>query len=240
MMLFERAVKATVALKAMQETTASNELLDRGERVAEDLERTGRILSDAFLLANQFGARPTLDLAALKKAMTQLEKGLTKGLEALQHVSTTNGVGRANDMARSVELWALSAWKQMFSTLLPTLKRGQSAQGDFVDLERVRIERKVIENAIATNPLTDAKSIFTQIEVDDIEAAAARIRERVEEFDRSIDRLERKHEAMSEAVRLIISNAQSPTGVPLTEFTPEIIQQLETAGVIGRFTVRIL
>ena len=74
MMLAERAVKATVALKAIQETTASNELLDRGERVAEDLERTAQNLTEAILLANQFGVRPTLDLAPLKRAMTQLEK----------------------------------------------------------------------------------------------------------------------------------------------------------------------
>ena len=239
MMLAERAVKATVALKAIQETTASNELLDRGERVAEDLEHTAQNLTEAILFANQFGVRPTLDFAPLKKAMTQLEKGLIKGLEELQHASTTNGVGRAKDLALSVELWALSAWKQMFSNLLPTLKRGQSTQGDFMDLEKIRVERKVIENAIATNPLTHAKSIFDQLGVNDIEAAVARIRERAEEFDRSIDRLEKKHEAMSETVRSIIARAQSPVGIPLTEFTPEIIQQLETAGVIGRFAVRI-
>lgn len=242
MTLYQRSVQALASLAAEEEQSSASDLLDRGVIVAAQLDEAQNKLVQAFELAAQLAVDPPrADVKAMSKAVAGLEQGLSKwSVKAFQHKSTSTAVEESKNLIRGIERWGGSAWRLALSDLSPILTRATAPelQGNATAVLRVQLAGKRLTSAVAMNPLTDMDRLVEQFGSRDLAEIVEKIREQVATLEQALADLDAQHDAMPETVRTALAAAQTPGGLPLATVTQELLEELRSAGVIDRLTVR--
>jgi hypothetical protein len=242
MNLHDRSLSLRVKLDEAAAGSVDHELLERGRRVISLLDESTATLQRTGELREAFELGPVpVDAKAVGQAARQLRTGLSKyQAGALQHQATTKFEAAVKLEARRCLDWSKAKWKGRFERWQAVIDRG--AAGGFFgdDAGRRRVLSLVLKlNALAVlHPITDRDDIDARLDGVGMAGWTAAVDGLGASLTAEIAALEQQQVAFDPEVRTVLELAAAEDGMPLADLTPELVDRLRTAGVIGDLVVR--
>lgn len=241
MNLYDRSLALGVTLAEATAGSVDHDLLERGRRVVSLLDAATRTLQQTRELqqAFEFGPAP-VDEKALSQAARQLRTGLTKHkAAALQHQPTTKFEDVVRLQVKKANDWARARWKDQFEQWQAVIVRAEADSffGDDRTRRQVRLQAARLKVLATQHPVADRDAIDAQLGGVGMAGWTDAVTEIGTSLTDTLAALDQHQEAFDPEVRKLLARAAGE-GVPLVEMTPELLERLRTAGVIGDLAVR--
>lgn len=243
MSLYDRCVDLQLKLDAAQSADAGVEVLARGARLVEGLDRAAEYLEGAahFRSAAMVTDAPGLDAKAATRAVAAFRGGLSQhGAAAFQHQPATTLVDVAKAQRDRTARWVSARWKDVFSAAYEMLERVQSEHfvGTSTHLVTARARAAKLRAARGSDPIANAEELRTMLGGNGIAEWVESIETIRAELERALQALDDEREALTPEVRDALDRAASEGGLPLSVVTPEMLSALRAAGVDDHLVVR--
>jgi hypothetical protein len=240
MNLYDRSLSLRVRLSDANTDSIDHALLDRGHQVVALLDESSRVVRSVaeFRGAFELGP-PPLDEKVLGQAARQFRTGLTKHqAAALQHQTTTKLEEAVRTQSRIATAWAKSSWKSRFERWEPGLARANAGGlfGDGARQRRIALYAAKLTALASSDPIAHRTQIADRLDTD-IDRWRDAIDSLGAQLEAEIAALDQQRKEFDPAVQSILERAAAD-GVPLDEFTPELLALLKFAGVLGDLAVR--
>lgn len=243
MSLYDRSVDLQLKLEAAQSADTSLELLVRGARLVESLDRASEYLvgAAAFRLAVNVTDRPGLDLKAVSKAVGAFRAGLSRhGSAAFQHEPAATLIDVAKAQRERTARWVTARWKDRFERYRPLLDRIQTEHliGSATQIVVAQARASKLRAAMGMDPVANAAELQNTLGGADVEAWLRAITTLANEMRSALQALDAERAALTPEVREALRRATAVGGLPLSEVTYELLTALRGAGVDESLVVR--
>ena len=242
MSLYDRAVDLQLKLEAAQSADTSVELLAKGARLVESLERASAYFAgaEAFRVKAGIVEYPNLDLKAVSQAVGAFRAGLSRhGSAAFQHQPATNLTEVATAQRDRAARWVTTRWKNLFAPYDSLLERAQSERlvGSTSHVVTAQARAAKLQAAKSVDPVGNADDLRSTLGGEDVEAWVHSIGELATGLLDALSELDAEHAAFTPEVREALRRA-SEEGLPLSELNDELFAALRNAGVDRNLMVR--
>jgi hypothetical protein len=242
MSLYDRAVDLQLKLEAAQSADTSVELLTRGARLVESLDRASEYFAGAasFRAKAQVHNRPTLDLKAVSQAVGGFRAGLSRhGSAAFQHQPAATLTEVAKAQRERVARWVTARWSDLFAECDPLLERvdNEHPVGNTTRIVVARSRAATLRAARSMDPVANGTKLQTTLGGADMEAWLHAITTLTTELRQALDALDAERAAFTPEVREALRRA-ADDGLPLSELSDELLAALRSAGVDEHLVVR--
>ena len=243
MNIYERAGSLRLRVETSQRDDRHQELQQQATQLLSDLCDCTAFLKRVIMLREALALeeRPKLDDERLRKAVGGLRSALTRydaaAVQQQTAVTLRNVVQRIED---SLAKWALSVWQATFEELCSIADQDslRTMSGPASKVARARRIASQLSSALGRNPISDLKDIQRVLEVEDLDACVARMRELGGELQTLLDDLHRTRAGLPPEVQKVLELAASDGGFPLEDMTEDLLQALRETHVLGEFVVR--
>jgi hypothetical protein len=242
MRLYDRAVDLQLKLEAAQSADASVELLAKGARLVDSIERASAYFGGAaeFRAKAQIAERPNLDLKAITQAVAAFRAGLSRhGSAAFQHQPTANLIEIANAQRERATRWVAARWKEFFTPYDALLERVQNERlASSTSHAIVAQHRAATLRAVKSdNPVDNGDDLRTRLGGGDVEDWLTKIGALASQLHEALSELDAEQAALTSEVRDALQRA-AEDGLPLSDLSDELLAALRTAGVDRHLMVR--
>lgn len=243
MSLYDRSVDLQLKLEAAQSADTSLELLARGARLVESLERASEYLAGAvaFRSAVKIADRPGLDLKAVSKAVGAFRAGLSRhGSAAFQHEPAATLIEVAKAQRERTSRWVTARWKDGFEKYQPLLDRIQTEHlvGSATHIVVAQARASKLRAAMGMDPVANAAELQSTLGGADVGAWLRAITTLADEMRSALQALDAERAALTPEVREALRRASAVGGLPLSDVTQELLAALRSAGVDESLVVR--
>jgi hypothetical protein len=243
MSLQRRANEVLAAATSEDQASSSNDLLERGQQIARNINEAAALIVRAANLREELGFdRPTIDPKSLKQALSRLETDLAKSaVKAVDFKSAGNAQAEAQKLTRQLEQWALRAWQYDVARAIAVIDAADSPElhGRRTTLSKIQTARQRLQYATRLNPLTQRDELESSLDASGVVEARDLVLRRAEALEALLVELKSEDKELSETVRAALKAAGSDEGLPLSAVTRELLNELVEAGVIDGLTVRL-
>jgi hypothetical protein len=243
MTLYERAVDLQVKLEAARSADSSEELLAKGARMAEGLDRAAEYLEGVAVFRTMAGISdgPTIDQKGMTQGLTAFRAGLSRhGPAALQHQPAATLLDLAKSQRDRAAKWVGARWREYFVGYQALLERVETehlvGSGSQRLIAQARASR--LRAARGLDPVADKDQIEKLLGGTEVVAWLDAIERLGSELCQAIEALDDERAAYTSGVREALHRAASEEGLPLSEVTPETLTELRAAGVDEHLVVR--
>lgn len=242
MSLYDRAVNLQLKLEAAQTADTNLDLLTRGARLVESLDRASDYFAGAatFRSKAQIEDRPNLDLKGLSQAVGAFRAGLSRhSSAAFQHQPATSLAEVAKAQRERAARWVIARWKDLFAAYDPLLLRVETEHlvGNATHIVVAQARASKLRAARAMDPVANAGDLRTALGGADVEAWLHAITTLANELRGALDALDAERAALTPDVREALRRAGAE-GLPLSELSDQLLAALRNAGVDGHLVVR--
>lgn len=243
MSLYERCVDLQIKLEAAQSADAGVEVLARGARLVEGLDRAAEYLEGAaqFRSAANVADTPTLDAKAVAQAVAAFRGGLSRhGSAAFQHQPATTLVDVSKAQRDRAVRWVNARWKDVFAADDPLLERVQNEHlvGSSTQVVVAQARAATLRVARGRDPVADGAELRTLLGGNGITEWVEALRGVRADLQRALEALDDEGQALIPEVRDALQRAGTEAGLPLSEITTEMLSALRAAGVADHLVVR--
>ncbi len=243
MSLYDRCVDLQLKLEVAQSADAGVEVLARGGRLVEELDRAAEYLEGAaqFRSTANLSDTPSLDVKAVTQAVAGFRGGLSRrGSAAFQHQPATTLVDVAKAQRDRTVRWVNTRWKDVFVADEALLERVQNEHfvGSGPQLVVAKARAAKLRAVRGRDPVADFDDLCTMLGGDGITEWFESIANVRAELQSAVVALDDEREALTPEVREALQRAGTDDGLPLSEVTPELLSTLHAAGVDDHLVVR--
>jgi hypothetical protein len=243
MSLYDRCVDLQLRLEAAQSADTSLELLTRGDRLVEGLDRASEYFDGVAAFRSKLGisSSPALDSRAMTQAVAAFRAGLSRhSSSAFQHQPATSLVELANVQRDRTARWVGAQWKGLFAAYEPLLERVETGRlvGSRSHCMVAQARAAKLRAARGMDPVRDAAELPSMLSGVDITAWIASIESVGDELRQALEALDDERQALTPAVRGALESAASDGGLPLSELNADLLAALRAAGVVEHLVVR--
>ena len=243
MSLYDRCVDLQLRLEAAQSADASLELLIRGDRLVEGLDRASEYFDGVAAFRSKLGisSSPALDSKAVTQAVGAFRAGLSRhSSAAFQHQPATSLVELAKVQRDRTARWVGAQWKGLFAAYDPLVERVQTGRlvGSRNHCMVAQARAAKLRAARGMDPVGDAAELQSVLGGVDITAWSASIESIGGELRQALEALDDERQALTPAVRGAPESAASDGGLPLSELNADLLAALRAAGVDEHLVVR--
>jgi hypothetical protein len=242
MSLYDRAVDLQVKLEAAQAADASIELLTKGARLVDSLERASTYFAHAtaFRVKAHLNERPSVDLKTVTQAVGGFRAGLSRhGSAAFQHQPATTLAEVAKAQRERTARWVAAQWHELFAPYDPLLERVRTERlvGNATHVVVAQARASKLRAAKSLDPVANATELRTGLGGDDVEAWLIGIGKLAADLGDALSALDAEQAAFTPEVREALRRA-ADEGFPLSDLSDELLTALRNAGVDGHLLVR--
>ena len=243
MSIFDRATDIQVQLKAALEADSSDELLSRGRTVRTELDAAAAYLEAVQSFRSALGVQdaPNIDVKELRQAMGRFRSALSRsGPAAVQQQTAATLLKEVKNETTRLERWVKSIWKSRFDDLQSLLDRVESGDlGGTHDHNRRAFDcASQLRRARSADPVHATKELEQILNSTGFDACLEKIDVLGIELGRAIEAIEQEHATLTPEVQTVLEKAGSGQGLPLAEITSDVLEALESAGVLEGLVVR--
>ena len=245
MTFFETANELQLRLDAASTADKEDVLLSRGRTVRDAIVAAKEHFEAAQSYRVTTGPTdaPPLNTKAIRQAIGHFRGALSKSSpNAFQQrpAATLEEVLAAQ--TRRVDHWIKSTWGENFAGARALLERVDSGDLHGPVLARTKAQNRAakIEAVLNLNPVKDRAMLEAHLNAVGLDACIEQVNRLIEELQAAIAAIDRDQAAMTPEVRAAIQRSTSPGGLPLREVTPELMDALQSAGVLDDLVVRRL
>jgi hypothetical protein len=243
MSLYDSAVNLQLKLEAAQSADTSLELLARGARLVETLDRASEYFASAAAFRSALGIadRPSIDVKAISQAVGAFRAGLSRhGSAALQHQPATTLSDVARAQRERAARWVTARWKDLFAEYEPTLERISTEHLVGTANHRVVAQARAskLRAARGLDPIANATELQTALGGPDVHAWMREITAVASEMRLALDALDAERASLTQEVRTALQRAATEGGLPLSDVSDELLAALRVAGVDEHLVVR--
>jgi hypothetical protein len=243
MSLYDRCVDLQLKLEAAHAADASLELLARGARLVEALDRASEYLDGAAAFRSKASSSdlPTLDLKTATHAVGAFRAGLSRhSYAAFQHQPASTLAEVAKSQRDRATRWVSASWKALFARYEPLLDRVQAGQLVGSPTHRVVAQSRAatLRAARGLDPVIDGGELRRVLGGEDVAAWAASIESVGTDLSCALEALDDERAALTPEVREALEAAASEGGLPLPELTADLLAALCAAEVGDHLVVR--
>ena len=244
MNIFDRATDLHVLLSAAIEADTSDTLLSRGRLVRRELEEAAAYFeaSDSFRSTLESQEMANIDVKGLRQAMGRFRGALRSRPAALQQQTADTLLTVVKKETTRLDRWVRSVWKSRFEDFRSLLEKVESR-----DLTGSNSHWKVafscasrLRRAQNTHPIHEAEELERLLDSRGLVAWLEQIDALGDELRIAIEAIEQEHATLTPEVQKILERAGSGEGFPLAEITSDVLEALESAGVLDGLVVRRL
>jgi hypothetical protein len=241
--LYDRSVDLQLKLEAAQSGDTGLELLARGARLVESLDRASEYLVGAatFRSTANITDRPGLDLKAVSQAVGAFRAGLSRhGSAAFQHQPATTLSAVAKAQRERTVRWVTARWRDRFEEYQPLLDRIQTEHlvGSATHIVVAQARASKLRAARGMDPVANAAELQTTLGCADVDVWLHAVRTLADEMRAALEALGAERAALTAEVRDALQRAAAEDGLPLSEVTDELLVALRSAGVDDSLVVR--
>lgn len=243
MSLYERSVDLQLKLEAAQSADTGLELLARGARLVENLDRASEYFvgAAAFRSTANITSRPGLDLKAVSQAVGAFRAGLSRhGSAAFQHQPATTLSEVAKAERDRAARWVLARWRERFDEYQPLLDRIETEHlvGSATQIVVAQARASKLRAARGMDPVANAAELQATLSGADVDAWLRAVTSLANEMRTALEALDAERAALTPEVRDALQRAVAEGGLPLSEVTDELLAALRSAGVDDSLVVR--
>lgn len=243
MSLYDRCVDLQLKLEAAQSADAGVEVLARGARLVDGLDRAAEYLEGTaqFRILAGVHDTPGLDAKAVSQAVAAFRGGLSRhGAAAFQHQPATTLVDVAKAQRDRVARWVTARWKDSFAADDAPLERVQSEHfaGSSSNLVVAQARAAKLRAARGRDPVAEAAELRTMLGGDGIAEWLQSIATIRAELHAALQALDQERDALTPEVRSALQRAAGDGGLVLSEVTDELLAAIRAAGVDDDLVVR--
>jgi hypothetical protein len=241
--LYDRSVDLQLKLEAAQSADTGLELLARGSRLVESLDRASEYFSGAatFRSTANIVDRPGIDLKAVSQAVGAFRAGLSRhGSAAFQHQPATTLSDVARTQRERTTRWVTARWRDRFAEYQPLLDRVETEHlvGSTHHIVIARTRASKLRTVRAMDPVAEASELQASLGGADVGAWLLAVTTLANEMRTALEALDAERAALTPEVRDALQRAASHDGLPLSEVTDELLAALRSAGVDDSLVVR--
>lgn len=242
MSLYDRAVDLQIKVEAAQSADTSVELLAKGARLVESLDRASAYFIDTEDFREKAGIAgyPNLDLKAVTQAVGAFRAGLSRhGSAAFQHQPATTLAEIATTQRARAARWVTAQWKDFFAPYDSLLERVQNEQlvGSPRHVVTAQARAATLRVAKSIDPVSNADDLRTTLGEDGVQEWVRSIGKLATELQEALSELDAEQAAFTPEVREAFRRS-SEDGLPLSELSDELLAALRKAGVDRHLMVR--
>lgn len=243
MSLYDRCVDLQLKLEAAQSADAGVEVLARGARLVDGLDRAAEYLEGTaeFRILANVPDIPSLDTKAVSQAVAAFRGGLSRhGAAAFQHQPATTLVDVAKAQRERVARWVTARWKDFFAEDDAPLQRLQSEHfaGSSSKLVVAQARAAKLRAARGRDPVAESAELRALLGGNGIDAWLQSVATIRAELHSALQALDTERDALSPEVRSALQRAAGDGGLVLSEVTDELLAALRAAGVDDDLVVR--
>lgn len=245
MTLFETATELRVRLEAANAAQVGDDLMSRGLTLRSNIASAAKYLTAVESYRAGIGQSDATPLAAkeILEAVEGLREALAKsGPKALQHESAAALEGVLTALIARVDRWVKSSWNKNFAVAQESLDRVESGDLHGSPADRAIAQSRALKIQLVrkTDPVRDRSALEAHLQVEGLSACLERVNELVGELQAAIAAIDSGRAEMAPEVRAALKRAISVEGLPLRDMTPELLADLQSAGVVDDLVVRKL
>lgn len=243
MSIFDRATDIQVQLKVALEAASSDELLSRGRTVRTELDAAAAYLEAVQSFRSALGVKdvPNIDVKRLRQAMGRFRGALSRsGPRAVQQQAADTLLKEVKNETTRLERWVKSIWKSRFDDLQSLLDRVESGDLTGSSDHRKKAFRcaSQLRQARNTDPVHATEELEQILDSIGLDACLDKIDVLGSELCGAIESIDQEHADLAPEVRTVLDKAGSGDGLPLAEITSDVLEALESAGVLDGLVVR--
>lgn len=243
MTLYDQCVDLQVKLEAAHAADAGLELLARGQRLVDALEkaRTYLVRTAQLPAALRSGSSPALDDKTVTQAIGAFRGGLTRhGVGAFQHQPAATLVDVAKAQRDKCARWVATRWRGVFTPYEEDLERAASGRLVGELSQRLAAQRRAstLRTARGYDPIEQRGDLERLLGGQKVEDWLHTISTIGDELHAALARLDAARNAMTPEVRDALHRAASEDGLPFSDLTPELVAAIRAAGVDDQLVVR--
>ena len=243
MTLYDRAVDLQVKLEAARSADASDELLVKGARIADELDRASEYLEGVSVFRATAGTfdNPALDQKGATQTLGAFRAGLSRhSSSALQHQPAVALLEVARSQRDRAAKWVGARWREYFVGYQALVERVETEHlvGNASQRLIAQARASTLRAARGFDPVADKDQIGKLLGGTEVVAWLEAIERLGNELSQTIKALDDERAAYTSGVREALHRAASEEGLPLSELTPETLAELHAAGVDEHLVVR--
>lgn len=244
MNLFDRATAVHAQLSAATEADTSDALLSRGQLVRRELDDAAAYFeaAESFRSALDIQDVANIDVKGLRQAMGRFRGALRSRPAAVQQQTADTLLSVVRKETNRLDRWVKSIWKSRFDDFRSLLDRVESR-----DLAGSSDHRRMaytcasrLQRAQTTDPIRAIQELGIILDSTGLDACIEQIDALGGELRKAIESLDQERANLTPEVRTVLERADTEDGLPLAEVTLEVIEALESAGVLDGLVVRRL
>lgn len=243
MTLFETAAKLQLRLDAANEEDEVDQLLSRAHKVRSALAHAAEHFDavQSYRVAIGQTDVPSLGGKEIRQAVGRLKGSLSRyGTRAFQLPSADKLQRLLSTQIRRVDGWVRFTWRQNFTAARELLVREESGDLHGSPTDRVRASNRASKIRVVQgkDPVRERTLLEELLKVEGLNACLGEVDKLIDDLRAAIAEIDKKQNALTPRVRAVLRQAASVNGLPLSEVTPELLAELQLAGVIEDLVVR--
>ncbi|MYB09779.1 MAG: hypothetical protein F4Y28_07345 [Acidimicrobiia bacterium] len=245
MNIYDRATNLQVQLKAAIEAASSDELLTRGRNVRDELNGAVAYFEAVQSYKAALGIQdvPKFGGKGIRQPLGRFRGALSRyGPAAVQQQTAATLLESIKTEKTHLERWVKSIWKSRFDEFRSLLEKVESSNlAGSPDQRKVALScASRLRRAQNTDPIRSTQELGQILDSTEFEACLEQIDVLGDELRRAIMAIEQEHATLTPEVQAVLERAGSGEGLPLAEITSDVLEALESAGVLDGLVVRRL
>lgn len=243
MTLFDTASELQLRLDTANEIDAEDQLLSRALTVRTALKTAADHFAavQSYRIAIGQAEGPQLGGKAIRQAVGQFKGSLSKSGPRAFQLQAADTLQRLLDkQIKRVDSWVRLAWRQNFAAARELLVRVESGNLHGSPADRVRACSRASKIGVfqSKDPIRERTFLEKSLKVKGLNACLGEIHKIIDDLRAAIAEIDKKQAALRPKVRAVLQQAASHEGFPLVEVTPDLLVELQLAGVVEDLVVR--
>ena len=183
---------------------------------------------------------PSLGGKAIRQAIGRLKGSLSRnGPRAFQLQAADTLQTLLSTQIKRVDGWVRFIWRQYFAAARELLVREESGDLHGSPADRVRASNRAskIRFVQGKDPVRERTLLEELLKVEGLNACLGEVDKLIDDLRAAITEIDKKQTALTPKVRAVLQQAASLDGFPLVEVTPELLAELQLAGVLEDLVV---